>query len=96
MVGLIPISAIIFYANVFVGPAQLTAIPDGCEPKYWEYYRHPITRFISRYFHHNPQQVYLFVFLIIVKSKMFDHTGGNHVAYSSKILMNTFLRSDLL
>ncbi|CAH2043982.1 unnamed protein product, partial [Iphiclides podalirius] len=58
MVGLIPVSAIIFYTNVFIGPAQLEPIPEGYIPKHWEYHRHPITRFIARYIHTNPQQEY--------------------------------------
>lgn len=58
LVGLIPISAIVFYANVFVGPAQLAEIPEGYEPKHWEYHRSPITRFLARYWHENPQQGY--------------------------------------
>ncbi|XP_050348128.1 NADH dehydrogenase [ubiquinone] 1 beta subcomplex subunit 5, mitochondrial [Nymphalis io] len=58
MVGLIPVGAIIFYTNVFIGPAQLSPIPEGYEPKHWEYHRHPITRFIARYIHNNPQQEY--------------------------------------
>ncbi|GBP90558.1 NADH dehydrogenase 1 beta subcomplex subunit 5, mitochondrial [Eumeta japonica] len=58
MIGLIPVGAIIFYTNVFIGPATLTPIPDCYEPKHWEYHRHPITRFIARYIHNNPQQDY--------------------------------------
>uniref|UniRef100_A0A2A4JWP4 NADH dehydrogenase [ubiquinone] 1 beta subcomplex subunit 5, mitochondrial n=1 Tax=Heliothis virescens TaxID=7102 RepID=A0A2A4JWP4_HELVI len=58
MLGLIPVTAIIFYTNVFIGPAQLTPIPEGYEPKHWEYHRHPITRFIARYIHQSPQQDY--------------------------------------
>lgn len=58
MVGLIPVGAIIFYTNVFIGPAQLKPIPKGYEPAHWEYFRHPITRFIARYIHSNPQQEY--------------------------------------
>ncbi|CAG4960169.1 unnamed protein product [Parnassius apollo] len=58
MVGLIPVTAIIFYANVFIGPAELEPIPEGYTPKHWEYHRHPITRFIARYIHNNPQQDY--------------------------------------
>lgn len=64
MVGLIPVSAIIFYTNVFIGPAQLTPIPEGYVPKHWEYHRHPITRFIARYIHNSPQQVNRFLDLI--------------------------------
>jgi NADH:ubiquinone oxidoreductase, NDUFB5/SGDH subunit len=39
MVGLIPMSALIFYVNVFIGPAQLTEVPEGYEPEHWEYHR---------------------------------------------------------
>lgn len=58
MVGLIPVGLIVFYANVFIGPAKLAEIPEDHEPKHWEYYRHPITRFIARYLLANPQQEY--------------------------------------
>ncbi|XP_055531542.1 NADH dehydrogenase [ubiquinone] 1 beta subcomplex subunit 5, mitochondrial [Wyeomyia smithii] len=58
MVGLIPVLAVVFYANVFIGPAQLTEIPEGYVPKHWEYHNHPITRFIARYILDNPQQDY--------------------------------------
>ncbi|VVC87233.1 unnamed protein product [Leptidea sinapis] len=57
MIGIIPVAGIIFYTNVFIGPAQLTPIPDDYTPKHWEYHRHPITRFIARYIHNNPQQL---------------------------------------
>uniref|UniRef100_A0A1L8DZQ8 NADH dehydrogenase [ubiquinone] 1 beta subcomplex subunit 5, mitochondrial n=3 Tax=Nyssomyia neivai TaxID=330878 RepID=A0A1L8DZQ8_9DIPT len=58
MLGIIPIVGIVFYTNVFIGPATLTEIPEGYEPKYWEYYKHPITRFIARYMSTPPQQEY--------------------------------------
>lgn len=64
MVGLIPVGAIIFYTNVFIGPAQLTPIPEGYEPKHWEYHRHPITRFIARYIHSSPQQVNIYYIIL--------------------------------
>jgi NADH dehydrogenase (ubiquinone) 1 beta subcomplex subunit 5 len=44
MVGLIPVGLIVFYANVFIGPAKLAEIPEGYEPKQWEYCRVGIQR----------------------------------------------------
>ncbi|KAL1123601.1 hypothetical protein AAG570_002677 [Ranatra chinensis] len=58
LVGLIPVGAIIFYANVFIGPATLEEIPEGYTPKHWEYYKSPITRFMARYIYTSPQQEY--------------------------------------
>ncbi|CAK9817559.1 NADH dehydrogenase [ubiquinone] 1 beta subcomplex subunit 5, mitochondrial [Anthophora quadrimaculata] len=57
-VGAIPAFIIIFCANVFVGPATLEPIPEGYTPKPWEYYRSPISRFLSKYCYPNPQQEY--------------------------------------
>jgi len=48
----LPFLIVIFYANVFVGSATLTEIPDGYEPEHWEYFKHPISRFYSKYFEH--------------------------------------------
>jgi hypothetical protein len=39
-----PLLAVIAYANICVGSAKLAAIPEGYEPKEWEYEPHPITR----------------------------------------------------
>lgn len=41
MVGVIPCAALLMYVNTFIGPAQLTEIPEGYEPKHWEY--HPVS-----------------------------------------------------
>ncbi|EEZ97690.1 NADH dehydrogenase [ubiquinone] 1 beta subcomplex subunit 5, mitochondrial [Tribolium castaneum] len=58
MLGVIPLGLITAYANVFIGPATLSEIPEGYTPKYWEYYKSPITRFFARYVMTSPQQDY--------------------------------------
>lgn len=47
MIGLIPMGALLFYVNVFIGPATLQKIPDGYEPKHWEFHSVSIQRWIS-------------------------------------------------
>lgn len=39
LVAALPIGSLIFLINVFIGPATLQPIPEGYEPKHWEYYR---------------------------------------------------------
>ncbi|CAG9859219.1 unnamed protein product [Phyllotreta striolata] len=58
LLGVIPCSLAIFYANVFIGPSTLAEIPPDYTPKHWEYYRSPVTRFIAKYIMTNPQQDY--------------------------------------
>jgi NADH dehydrogenase (ubiquinone) 1 beta subcomplex subunit 5 len=40
------------------GKPELREIPEGYEPKYWEYYRHPIERKFAKWFHYAPEQMY--------------------------------------
>ncbi|XP_076182638.1 NADH dehydrogenase (ubiquinone) SGDH subunit isoform X1 [Ptiloglossa arizonensis] len=56
--GIIPISIIVFCANVFIGPATLEPIPEGYIPKQWEYVRSPISRFFAKYLCVNRQEEY--------------------------------------
>ncbi|XP_078695965.1 NADH dehydrogenase [ubiquinone] 1 beta subcomplex subunit 5, mitochondrial-like [Branchiostoma floridae x Branchiostoma belcheri] len=44
----IPAFLIIMFINTFIGPAELTEIPEDYEPEEYEYHDHPITRFIVR------------------------------------------------
>jgi NADH dehydrogenase (ubiquinone) 1 beta subcomplex subunit 5 len=58
MLGVIPLTALVMYVNIFIGPATLTPTPEGYVPKHWEYHPHPISRFIARYIHPSPQEDY--------------------------------------
>ncbi|OTF70753.1 NADH dehydrogenase[ubiquinone] 1 beta subcomplex subunit 5-like [Euroglyphus maynei] len=49
MLGFIPLTLITAYANIVVGEAELTDIPEGYTPHHWEYYKHPVTRFLAKY-----------------------------------------------
>jgi len=52
------LSALVFYTNVFIGPATLKEIPEGYVPKQWEYFQHPIKRWFARYWVDNFQEQY--------------------------------------
>lgn len=58
MLGVVPLGALIFFTNIYIGPATLADIPDDYVPQHWEYYEHPITRFMARYLCTSPQQEY--------------------------------------
>ncbi|XP_068207264.1 NADH dehydrogenase [ubiquinone] 1 beta subcomplex subunit 5, mitochondrial [Palaemon carinicauda] len=58
MLGVIPLGALVLAVNILIGPAQLTPIPEDYTPKHWEYYPHPITRFLARYVITSHQQDY--------------------------------------
>merc|ERR1712071_721466 len=58
MLGAIPAGLLILSANLFVGPATLTEIPEGYTPQHWEFYSHPITRFIAKHWTKSYQQEY--------------------------------------
>ncbi|KAK0062900.1 NADH dehydrogenase [ubiquinone] 1 beta subcomplex subunit 5 mitochondrial [Biomphalaria pfeifferi] len=58
MLGLLPMAALITYVNIFVGPAELSDIPEGYEPKEWEYHRSPIKRWFANYIYEEPQKEY--------------------------------------
>jgi len=58
MLGAIPLGLIVFFVNIFVGPAELAEIPEGYHPQNYEYYSHPVKRWFAKHVYVSEQQRY--------------------------------------
>merc|ERR1711936_336822 len=54
----VPLGYLTYWANTRVGVAELIDTPPGYEPQYYEYYYHPITRWLVRNLAPHPQRHY--------------------------------------
>lgn len=50
IIGAVPLAIITFIINTRANP-ELSEIPEGYEPRHWEYYKHPVARFLAKHFY---------------------------------------------
>ncbi|XP_056421220.1 NADH dehydrogenase [ubiquinone] 1 beta subcomplex subunit 5, mitochondrial [Hyla sarda] len=58
LLSAVPAGIAIALINIFIGPAELVETPEDYVPEPFEYYQHPITRFLSRHVFPDYQKSY--------------------------------------
>lgn len=48
MISMVPCMVVAAIINVRANP-ELTEIPEGYEPRHWEYFKHPVSRFLAKH-----------------------------------------------
>jgi len=57
--GAVPAAVILLYCKLFIGPAELHDYdPEVYEPDHHEFFQHPATRFMAKYFKEDPKITY--------------------------------------
>lgn len=56
-IAAVPVALMGLY-TLYIGPAELKDIPEGYEPRHWEYYRTPVQRFMHKWVYQSYEQVY--------------------------------------
>ena len=55
ILGFIPAAVITTIISIRANP-ELSEVPDGYEPRHWEYFKHPISRWLAKYFYYPYEQ----------------------------------------
>lgn len=82
MLGLVPSLLLIFFVNLFIGPAELTDIPEDYEPRHWEY--HKVGYFI-----------HLLIFSTLLRASL-RSTCANILRSCMNLLQRNWMRFDIL
>lgn len=51
----VPVAVITTIINIRANP-ELSEVPEGYEPRHWEYYKNPITRFMAKYMYNSNER----------------------------------------
>lgn len=89
LVGTIPLLTLVGLVNIFVGPATLEPIPDGYQPKHWEYHRvswlngffSPIFNFFFFFFDRFQHPISRFMARYVFPTPQQDYEKRMHVIY---------------
>ena len=84
LLGIIPLTLITAYANIFIGQAQLTEIPEGYTPHYWEYFK---VWNISVQF----AMLYYFLFCFLHLQHPVGRFIGKHILYDKSLDYETWV-----